>query len=155
MEQDKAYKVYKIENGTVIDHIPAGKGLQVIKVLGLGKKTNNYFIALGMNLQSKKHDYKDLVKIENKELSEEEINKIALLAPIATMNIIRNSRIAKKYTVRIPENINGIIKCSNPNCITNNEQNITTKFCLIQKNPLKIRCHYCERAMVSGDIILL
>lgn len=153
--KDRPYKVYRIEKGTVIDHIPKGKGIKVIEVLGLDNEKNNEFVALGMNLKSKKHDYKDIVKIENTELKKEELDKIALLAPIATMNIIRKGEIHKKYDVTIPKNIKGIMKCSNPNCITNNEPYIVTKFYPIEKDPLKVRCHYCERTIRSEDIALL
>ena len=153
--KERPYKVYRIEKGTVIDHIPRAKGIKVIEVLGLDKEKNKEFVALGTNLKSKKHGYKDIVKIENVELKKGELDRIALLAPIATINIIRNSKIHKKYNVNIPNNINGIIKCSNQNCITNNEPNMITKFYLVEKSPLKVRCHYCERAMRTEDIVLL
>ncbi|NQV08746.1 aspartate carbamoyltransferase regulatory subunit [Candidatus Woesearchaeota archaeon] len=153
--EDRVYKVYRIKNGTVIDHIPQGKGHLVMKILKLHKEPSDNFIALGVNLKSKKGEFKDLVKIEDKELSEQEINKITLIAPKATMNIIRNGKITKKYKVKLPKNITGIMKCSNPNCVINNEHDVSTKFIMIQEHPLRVRCRYCERVMESKDIYVL
>lgn len=150
----RVYKVYKIENGTVIDHITAGKGHLVMKILNLHKEPGENFIALGVNLQSGKEGKKDLVKIEDKELTETEINKIAILAPNATMNIVRDGRIVKKYKTKLPDKIVDIIKCSNPQCVTNHEHDVKTKFMIISKNPVRVRCNYCERIMDSKDIYI-
>lgn len=146
-----SYKVDKIRNGTVIDHIPHGKALKAIYLLGLDKETDRV-ITVGINLESKKFGYKDVIKIENKELSSEEVNKIALLATTATLNIIEDYEIVKKMKVTVPQVITGIIRCSNPRCITNHEE-VKTRFYLKNEEPLKIQCHYCERSMESEEAL--
>lgn len=138
----RAFKVYAIKNGTVIDHLPAGQGLRIIELLGL--KKNSYIVTLGMNFTSKKHGNKDIVKVENKELNAQEVNKIAVIAPTATLNIIRDFKIVQKNRVIIPKIIEDMIKCANPNCVTNHEP-VKTKFVPVQKKSLTLRCYFCER----------
>ncbi|AEC52281.1 aspartate carbamoyltransferase regulatory subunit [Pyrococcus sp. NA2] len=145
-------KVSAIKEGTVIDHIPAGKGLKVIEILKLEKLSNGGAVLLAMNVPSKKLGRKDIVKVEGRFLSEEEVNKIALVAPTATVNIIKEYRVVEKFKVEVPEVIEGILRCGNPNCITNHEY-VTTKFYVISRNPLKVRCHYCERTMEEEEIL--
>lgn len=147
----KVPKVYAIEHGTVIDHIPGGNALKIIDILGI---KNEGILTIGMNFESKKIGKKDVIKIENKELTQDEIDKLALIAPNATINIIKNQQVAKKTKATIPEFIENIVKCSNPNCITNNEK-IKTRFDVSKKEPLKLRCHHCERCMTADDIVLL
>ncbi|WP_457754256.1 aspartate carbamoyltransferase regulatory subunit [Thermococcus sp.] len=144
-------KVSAIKEGTVIDHIPAGKGLKVIEILNLDT-LNGGTVLLAMNVHSKKLGRKDIVKVEGKYLSEEEVNKIALIAPTATVNIIRDYKVAEKFNVEVPEKISGILRCANPNCISNHEY-VVPKFYVISKEPLKVRCHYCERTMEEGEIL--
>lgn len=137
----KELKVDPIKSGTVIDHIPANKALSVLSILS-PKETD--MVTVGINFASKKYGKKDIVKIENRELTEDEVNSIALIAPTANLSIIRNFEIVKKTGVRIPDKIEGLAKCSNPNCVTNHEQ-ITTRFDVVSKQPVKVRCEYCER----------
>ncbi|AEH24438.1 aspartate carbamoyltransferase regulatory subunit [Pyrococcus yayanosii] len=144
-------KVSAIREGTVIDHISAGKGLKVIEILGLGR-LNGGAVLLAMNVPSKKLGRKDIVKVEGRFLSEEEVNKIALIAPSATVNIIRDYKVVEKFKVEVPDVIEGILRCANPNCITNHEY-VTTKFYVINKEPLKVRCYYCERTMEEDEIL--
>lgn len=146
---DRPYKVYKIDKGIVIDHIPNKQALNVIKVLELDKEYDS-LITIGMNLESQKMGRKDVVKIEDKELSQEELNKIALVAPNASINIIDNSTLVDKYKAVLPKKIKGLVKCPNPNCITRNE-NIKTIFYPLNN---KLRCHYCERSFEREDIEL-
>jgi aspartate carbamoyltransferase, regulatory subunit len=138
--------VSAIENGTVIDHIPASKVLQVINILGLESYDDE--VLVGINLDSKKYGKKGIVKVRNKFFQEKEINKIALVAPTATLIVIKNYEVVKKHAVKIPDAIEGIVKCINPNCITNQET-ITTKFDVVSKDPLKLQCHYCEKTMTN------
>lgn len=147
----RTFKVYAIQNGTVIDHIPARKGLKIIELLGL--KENNHIVTLGMNFTSKKHGNKDIVKVENKELNAQEVNKIAVIAPTATLNIIRNFKIAKKTRVVIPEVIEDIIECANPNCVTNHEP-VKTKFTPVKKKPLILHCYFCERNFSASELTI-
>jgi len=150
---EKELLVRKIENGTVIDHIPAGNALNVLKILGI-KGSEGLRIAIVMNVESKKLGRKDIVKIENRELHPEEVNMIALIAPTATINIIRSYSVVKKVKVKLPETIENIVKCSNPNCITNQTREYAKpKFKVVSKKPLILQCVYCERFTFKEDII--
>lgn len=145
-------KVSAIKQGTVIDHIPPGQAFKIVKILNL--ENGREFIMIGMNFGSKKYDRKDIVKIENRELKPGEANAISLIAPIATFNIIRNFKVVKKIKVKVPKLIEGIIRCSNPKCITRHED-VQTKFHVISTKPLTIKCHYCERITPLEEITFL
>lgn len=138
----KELKVSAIENGTVIDHIPATSVFQVIRILNLDNVSNQ--IMIGTNLDSQKLGKKGIIKVSNKYFESEEINKIALVAPTATLIVIKDYTVVYKAKVEIPDKIKKIVKCINPNCITNHE-NIPTKFMVIDKSELKLQCHYCEK----------
>ncbi|MBO7489988.1 MAG: aspartate carbamoyltransferase regulatory subunit [Bacteroidales bacterium] len=142
MEAKKELIVPAIENGTVIDHIPTDVVYQVIRILGLDKYNDE--VLIGNYLHSKKFGRKGIVKIKNKFFDKNEINKIALVAPLASIITIRNYEIVEKIKAEIPDRIDHIIKCMNPKCITNFEQ-IDTKFYVVDKENLKLRCHYCEK----------
>jgi len=134
-------KVDAIKNGTVIDHIPAGKVLQVVDILNI--KSSDVMM-IGMNLHSNKVGKKDILKIENHFLSQEEVNSIALIAPSATLTIIKNFEIIRKTKAEIPKFIENLITCPNPKCITNSE-NIKSKFYVFKEKSLSVRCYYCEK----------
>ncbi len=108
-----------------------------------------------MNVRSEKERKKDIVKIENRELKPKEVDKVALIAPDATINIIRNYNVEQKHKVSLPDTIKGIVRCANPNCISNLKEPVEPVFRIISKNPIKLRCYYCEREMedVAGNII--
>ncbi|TQD24926.1 aspartate carbamoyltransferase regulatory subunit [Methanolobus vulcani] len=143
-------RVRRIENGTVIDHITAGKALNVLKILGLPDSSEGVVSVL-IN-SSGKYGRKDVVKVENRELNVEEVDKIALISPNATINIIRNFNIVNKYKVHIPSHVEGVVSCINPNCISNSNEPITSKFTVDTENIfLKLRCYYCGR-VISEDI---
>ena len=138
----KKLKVSAIKNGTVIDHIPAKNLFKVITILGLDKIENQ--ITFGTNLESEKLGSKAIIKVSDKFFEDDEINKIALIAPHAKLNIIRDYNVTEKRVVEIPSLIKGIVRCFNPKCITNNEA-ITTSFAVISKSPISLKCHYCEK----------
>ena len=138
----KELSVRAIKNGTVIDHIPATHLFKVISILGLDKIENQ--ITFGTNLKSKQQGHKAIIKVAKKYFADEDINKIALVAPSAKLNIIEDYQVVEKKVVEIPEQIVGIAKCFNPKCITNNE-NMITKFSLVEKEPLALKCQYCEK----------
>lgn len=143
MNQVKELVVSAIENGTVIDHIPAGKVFDVIKILKLDESDHQLFF--GTNLDSKKYEHKDIIKVCDKYFESAEINKIALVAPTATLIVIKDFQVVEKVAVSIPDTIVGIVKCANPKCITNH-QKATTRFSVINKDEdLKLVCHYCEK----------
>ena len=145
MEKRKELIVSAIGNGTVIDHIPADKVFQVVKILGLDKVSNPVYF--GTNVESKKYGTKGFVKISDKFFAPEEVNKIALVAPTASIIEIKDFEVINKQTVKIPEKIEKIVKCFNPNCVTNKEHDIPTKFRVKHDDEGKIRlvCHYCEK----------
>jgi aspartate carbamoyltransferase regulatory subunit len=150
MKTPKELKVKPIRNGTVIDHITANKSLNVLKILGLPSKDASVTIA--MNVKSSLMGAKDIVKIEGRELESRELDKIALIAPNATINIVREYEIVGKGKVKLLDNVKGILRCPNPNCITNTPEPVKTKFQVIEKNPIMLRCYFCERNMNNMDI---
>lgn len=135
-------KVGTINDGVVIDHIVSGKTNEIARILNLNSLGE--FVVIANNLESKKTGKKDLIKIENKELSQEELNKIALISKDSTINIIRNSNVFKKYKVEVPDVVENILMCNNPNCISNNEK-ISSKFYCLDKSKITLKCHYCEK----------
>lgn len=151
MEKEHRVKlnVSAIENGTVIDHIPAGNYYQVLRILNL--EESNYTVFGGTNLDSKKMGKKGIIKVSDKFFELEEINKISLAAPHATLITIKDYKIIEKKNVDIPDNIVKFVKCFNPNCITNN-QDIITKFKVISKEDLKLQCHYCEKITSKNNV---
>ncbi len=137
--------ISKIKEGTVIDHINAGKAPLVLKILGIDKDSKET-VSLAMNVPSRKMGKKDIVKVEGKFLGREELNKIALIAPGATINIIQDYKIVKKFKVALPERLEGILRCPNRNCITNAEREpIVPKFKIHSGDRVYAVCEYCGR----------
>lgn len=151
----KEIQISKIYEGTVIDHISPGRALDVLKILGILSGTGAK-ISLVMNTSSKiMKTGKDIVKIEKRELLELETNKIAIISPYATINIIRDYEVVKKHQVALPDEIVDIIRCSRPSCITNDpkeSKGIKTKFRVIDKDPITIECCYCDEQIKEEDI---
>ncbi len=147
----KKLEVSAIEEGTVIDQIASKSTFKVANILNIQRV--DQVVLVGVNLSSKKLGKKGIIKIGGKILTQEEVNKIALIAPDATVNIIEDSELVRKFKVALPDSIEGIVKCFNPNCVSNH-QKIQSRFHVINKNPIKIRCHYCERLMGTDDIEL-
>lgn len=142
MESKKEMVVSAIENGTVIDHIPTESVYQVIRILGLEKYKDE--VLIGNYLSSNKLGKKGIVKIKNKHFSVEEVSKIALVAPFASIIDIEDYKVVKKFKAEIPDHIENFVRCANPKCITNAEV-VPTKFDIVDKENLKLRCHYCEK----------
>ena len=152
MNDKKELQVAALENGTVIDHIPSEKLFTVVSLLGLEHMSNN--ITIGFNLESKKLGKKGIIKIADKFFTDDEINRIAVVAPNVKLNIIRNYEVVEKRELTLPDELIGIVKCANPQCITNNEP-MPTRFHVIDKDQCVIRCHYCEKEQERKDITLL
>ena len=148
---DKTLKISKIKEGTVIDHIPSGKALQVVSILKIGEDLEGS-ISIGMHVPSGKLDFKDVIKIENRYLDRIELDMISLVAPDATISIVKNYEITEKFRVDLPSRITGIVTCSNQNCITNRREPVSSEFQVLSKKPLQIRCVYCERNMSDQEI---
>lgn len=142
--------VEAISNGTVVDHIPPAATLKVAQLLG----TSTDQIFVGMNLRSARSGRKGVVKIAGRELDQRTLSCLALLAPGATVSIIRNYEVAGKVQVPVPERFEGVAKCANPNCVTTHER-WTTRFTVVSKEPLTVRCIYCERSFLASELSLL
>lgn len=149
---DKELRVSKIKDGTVIDHISGGYALDVVKILGITGKEKRV-ITIAVNVPSKQLGVKDIVKIEGRALSPTEVNRIALVAPHASINIIRDYSVVKKLEVKLPKVIEGIIKCVNPVCISNSDEPVVAKFYVEHEEPLLLKCHYCGYALEETDVL--
>ena len=144
----KARKVDPIKNGTVIDRIPGGRGQ---RVLGILKPMSNDVVMMGMNFSSRAMGQKDIIKIEGRELTQIEVNSIALIAPDAKVSIIRDFKVTQKSKVQIPELIEGLVACGNVKCITNGEP-MQTKFKLFDAGKQEYACQYCERVFNADEL---
>ena len=139
----KELVVSALENGTVLDHIPAENVYKALRILNLKGIENQ--ITIGINLNSKQHGKKGIIKIADKFFEDNELNRLALLAPEATVNVIRDFKVVEKKKVELPKEIFGIAKCRNPKCVTNH-QPITTRFTVnVKGNETSLLCHYCEK----------
>ena len=145
-------KVSKIKDGTVIDHISAGNALLVLEMLGITGREGTK-VTLSLNVESKKKKKKDIVKIENRFLDKQEINQISLISPNATINEIKDFNVVEKFPVELPDEIKGFPKCINPKCITNAREPPKQSYVVKSKDPLKIRCKYCNISMNHKEII--
>ncbi len=146
-------RVSKIKDGTVIDHITAGHALDVVKILGITGHDRGP-ITIAINVPSKRFKVKDIVKIEGRELNPQEVHKIALLAPHACINIIRDYKVVRKQEVKLPKVIDDIIKCTNPACISNSNEPVKAKFYVDCDEPLLLKCHYCGNIVEKKDVLL-
>lgn len=151
-ENKQELQVAALKNGTVIDHIPSEKLFTVVSLLGLEHMDCN--ITIGFNLESKKLGKKGIIKIADKFFCDEEINRISVVAPHVKLNIIRDYEVVEKREVYIPDDLKGIVKCANPQCITNNEP-MPTLFHVINKDDCIIRCHYCEKEQKREEITII
>jgi len=142
IKDQKTLKVSAIKTGTVIDHIPANNLFKVITILGLDNIKKP--ITFGTNLESGKLGYKGIIKISDKFFVNEEINRIAMAAPQAQLNIIKDYKVVEKKVVQVPEMIEGIVRCVNPKCITNAEE-VKQKFIVTNDGEVSLKCHYCEK----------
>ena len=145
--ENEGLLVRRIRNGTVIDHIDGGEALNVVKILGITGTTQEA-LSIATNVQSRNMDKKDIVKLTNRELSKEEVNRIALISPKATINIIRNFKVVEKKGVEIPHLIEGIVRCPNPGCISNTNEPIRSRFDVHHKG---LHCCYCDW-MITKDL---
>jgi aspartate carbamoyltransferase regulatory subunit len=145
----KELVVVALENGTVIDHIPTDKLFQVVSILKLDNVDSQ--LTIGNNLYSSKLGKKGILKITDKFFDPKEINKIALIAPCAKLNVIKNYEVVDKKSLELPDEITEIVKCINPKCVTNNEP-VKTRFQVVDKFDIAIKCCYCERVIKQEDI---
>ena len=140
--------VEAIEIGTVIDHIPAGQGLNVLA--RIQKVDADARLTVGLNLRSQTSGLKDIIKVEDWLFSEQDAAEMALYAPKATVNIIEHYKVVKKFKIGLPEQFKGIFACPNSNCISNSEP-VQTLFRVREKHStIELRCHYCERSFAAS-----
>lgn len=151
-EKKLALQVSALCDGTVIDHIPADKLFEVVNLLKIQEMDTN--VTIGFNLESKKLGKKGLIKIADRFFTDDEINRISLVAPNVLMNIIRHYEVVEKKEVKMPDEVHNLAKCNNPMCITNNEP-MSTHFHLVDRQKGTLRCHYCDKEMNVRDIELL
>jgi len=144
-------QVAALENGTAIDHIPPEQLFKVAQLIGLATMENR--ITFGNNLESKKMGRKGMIKIADKFFEEDEINRIALIAPNVILNIIRDYEVVEKRYVSLPDELIGMVKCNNPKCITNNEP-MPTHFYVVDKESGTVKCRYCERKINKEEIVI-
>ncbi|MFG1519738.1 MAG: aspartate carbamoyltransferase regulatory subunit [Thermoplasmataceae archaeon] len=149
---DKTLLIAKIKDGTVIDHISSGKSFKVLSILNIDSSIG-YTVTVAVHVPSKKTGFKDIVKIEGRFLEKEELDRISLAAPNAAISIIRNYDITEKFHVEIPDEITGIIDCPNQNCISNAKEPVKARFLVRSKNPLSLKCYYCERLINENEIL--
>ena len=149
---DKQLSVSAIKEGTVIDHIPSESLFKVISILNLDKLDT--LVTFGNSFESKKLGKKGIIKVSEVFFSSDDIDKIALIAPTANLNIIREFEVVEKVKVKIPDQVTGIAKCVNPKCITNHET-VVTRFNVIDKKNLQLKCHYCEKITSRDNLNII
>lgn len=148
---EKELKVSALKNGTVIDHIPSGSLFKVVEILGLKHCTSQ--TTFGMNLESKRMGSKAIVKISDRYFETAEINRIALVAPQAKLNLIKDYEVVEKKVVELPDYLEGLVKCVNPQCVTNKEK-VKTKFTVLSKKDVLLQCHYCEKMTDQDHLVI-
>lgn len=150
MTQEKKLLVSAIKNGTVIDHIDAGHALKIIRILNLAD--HQKVVTVGLNLPSRAMKFKDIIKVEGRELTPEEANRVAILAPTASLNIIRNYEVVKKFNLKLPEKIDHLLVCPNLKCITNHEPMDSSFKIFPVGHEVKVKCVYCEKTFNQSEI---
>ena len=146
---EKTLSVTAINNGTVIDHIPAGQAITILRLLKLVDHKNQ--VTIGLNLSGNR-GFKDLIKMENRYLTDREMHEIAIFAPNATINTIKDFKVIKKHKALLPESVIDIMRCPNPRCVTQNEP-LKTCFDLYKHNEIiKLRCKYCEKTFLREEV---
>jgi len=136
---ERELHVSKIERGTVVDHITAGQALNVLRLLDIDGRRGEV-VSVAMNVPSERTGSKDVVKVQNRELSQDELDVLSLIAPDATVNIIRAFEVAEKHVVERPERVVGVLSCPNSACITNTDEPVKTRFTVLDDG---VRCEFC------------
>ncbi|BES80850.1 aspartate carbamoyltransferase regulatory subunit [Pyrodictium abyssi] len=153
MTPSEGLLVRRIREGTVIDHIPAGRALAVLRILGITGR-EGLRVAVVMNVESRRLGRKDIVKVEGRHLSSEEVNRIALIAPSATINIVKGYQVIEKKRVKLPSVIEGIVACTNPTCITRKPREpLRPRFRILAERPLQLQCTYCGTIIDEEDVL--
>ncbi|MEM4255421.1 MAG: aspartate carbamoyltransferase regulatory subunit [Candidatus Norongarragalinales archaeon] len=149
-EDNEFLKARKIERGIVIDHIPAGRSFLVLRILGIDESFPGS-ITLLTNVPSTKFGLKDLIKIEGKEIGKSELEKLAILSPYISVNIVRDYKAVEKFRVSLPEVITDVAKCPNASCESN--KTVQFKFIVEEREPVKLRCAYCNQVFKEKQLL--
>jgi aspartate carbamoyltransferase regulatory subunit len=144
--------VRRIKDGTVIDHIESGKALLVLHALNITGKEGNV-ITVALNVPSNKHNKKDIIKVENRFLEKDETDKLALIAPFATTNIIKDYKLIEKRKIQLPSFIVGIFRCPNLKCVTNSDEYIKPTIDIIDREKILLKCRYCARTLTINELV--
>ena len=152
MSDTRQLLVRRIKDGTVIDHIESSKALLVLRTLNITGKEGNV-ITVALNVPSSKHNKKDIIKVENRFLEKNETNKLALIAPHATINIIKDYKLVEKRKIQLPDSIGGVFKCPNLKCVTNSDEYIKPIINIIDKEKIILRCSYCFRTLTINELV--
>ncbi|EPI2806993.1 aspartate carbamoyltransferase regulatory subunit [Vibrio vulnificus] len=150
MNKETKLQVEAIKNGTVIDHIPAQVGIKVLKLFDMHNSSQR--VTIGLNLPSSALGNKDLLKIENVFINEEQASKLALYAPHTTVNQIEDYQVVKKLALELPEFVSDVFECPNTNCITHNEPVASNFRVFEKKGDVRLKCKYCEKVF-SREIV--
>lgn len=151
-EPKKELAVAALRDGTVIDHIPPEALFKCVRILGLENLQSQ--LTVGNFLPSERHGRKGIIKVSEVFFPEGVLNRIALVAPDAVVNTIRDYQVVEKRRVELPRELRGIVRCDNPKCITNNEP-MQTRFVVVDDRPGFIRCHYCNHQLRAADATIL
>jgi aspartate carbamoyltransferase regulatory subunit len=143
--------VRRIKDGTVIDHINEGKGLKVLEALDIDGRRGNV-ITIALNMPSGKLKKKDMIKVEGRFLEDDDTNKLAVIAPSSTVNIIKDYKLVEKRHLSLPNQIERIFRCSNPDCISNSSEHMDSIMDVIDKENLILKCRYCSRILDVNKI---
>lgn len=149
---EKTLSVSAIEHGVSIDHIPAGQAIRLVSLLGLVNHKNQ--ITIGLNLHSKQQGLKDIIKIQGRNLTEQEQHEVAIIAPNATINFIENYQVVKKIKTSPPEKIIGLLTCPNPTCITNQEPMASHFYVKQAREGVRLICKFCEKSYAREEVKL-
>ena len=153
VQEHNMRRVTAIRNGTVIDHIPSGQAMRVLEMLGINKRTS-VPVSMVMNVPSKKMGPKDIIKVEDRELTQDELNRLALVAPDAHVAIIRAYSVAEKMTIELGEEVTNVVQCTFTNCITTNlREPLPHRLKVVTREPLELRCHYCCRPQDLEELV--
>ncbi|MGA2877026.1 MAG: aspartate carbamoyltransferase regulatory subunit [Nitrososphaerales archaeon] len=153
--EEQQLLIRRIKDGTVIDHIRAGEALRVLQILGITGKDGE-LVSVAMNVPSSKLGKKDVVKVANRVLKTEETDKLALVAPQATANIIKNYKVSAKHRVELPEVFKGILKCPNPTCVSNlAHEPIVATIDVVDKDAPLLKCRFCQRIITPNETVLV
>ena len=144
--------VRRIKDGTVIDHIKSGKALLVLHALNITGKEGNV-ITVALNVPSNKHSKKDIIKVENRFLEKDETDKLALIAPFATTNIIKDYKLVEKRKIQLPSFIVGLFRCPNLKCVTNSDEYIKPTIDIIDREKIVLKCRYCARTLTINELV--